>query len=181
MSMALPAGKNFPWTDRMVDKAKRTPVMYRVRINKREGLRSVFQPARQHSAGRHLQPDRGYRLPQVGSRWPLARGKTTGSTIDDRFFVSPAHNSVELGRQPARDDLHRLLRSIDSLGALSRWWSGVGPIDWDDRRHRPSVAGLSQELYATASLELRGAQQDFDAMCRAPGLPASRRSEIPSR
>src|SRR4029077_8572150 len=38
-----------------------------------------------------------------GSHWPLARGNSTGRTIDDRVALTPCHNSVMTcdGRRPA--------------------------------------------------------------------------------
>ena len=163
-------GKNFTWTGDMVEKAKRTPVMYRVRLNDRDDLAAVyFNPLDATLPGAIFSPffDRGYLVtPNYwGSHWPLARGKTTGSTIDDRFLVSPAHNSVMSWASNRPEVISTAsFRSIDSLGrskpmVVRRWTWLIGMTDATDSRLLDWVRSFTHP----ASLELRGAQQDFEA------------------
>lgn len=163
-------GRNFTWTDQMIDKAKRMPVVYRVRINTKEDLAAVyFNPLDATLPGAVFSPffDRGYLVtPNYwGSHWPLARGKTTGSTIDDRFFVSPAHNSVMSWASNRPGEISTAsFRSVDSLGrskpmTVRRWTWMVGMTGDGDSQ----LLDWARSFTEPASLELRGAQLEFEA------------------
>jgi hypothetical protein len=77
-----------------------------------------------------------------GSHWPLARGQTTGGTINDRIHASPGHNSVlSWARHRPTTGKESLLTTIDSLGQskLMRrqtWTWLIGLTDASDQEVR---------------------------------------------
>src|SRR5438132_5581477 len=107
------------------------PAIYRIRLHKDETDAAIcFNPVDTHLP-QIFSPffDHGYMATPAYwvSHWPLARGKTTGWAIDDRIYLSPAHNSLmtwNLERQTAvRSDT---IQTVDTLGqsrtmTLRRW------------------------------------------------------------
>jgi hypothetical protein len=94
-------GLTFP-IDRNAEAALRAqtawPAIYRVRLNRVDAETAVYF----HPGDAQLAPlffdafyDRGQLVTPAywGSHWPLARGNATGSAIDARIAISPAHNS----------------------------------------------------------------------------------------
>src|SRR5690349_4480007 len=87
------------WPAEMADEVQGTPIIYRVRLHKEETAAAIyFNPLDTRLPPVIFAPffDRGVMVTPVywGSHWPLARGKSTGWTIDDRIYYSPSHNSV---------------------------------------------------------------------------------------
>ena len=75
------------------------PALWRIRLHKQETSAAIsFSPRETHQPYAIYAPfsDRGQLVTPVywGSHWPLARGKTTGSGIDDGIHRTPAHNSI---------------------------------------------------------------------------------------
>ena len=93
-----PDGK-LEWPADLLEKSQRIPVCYRVKLHKDESATAVyFSPFEKKLPTFPFAPfyDRGQMVTPVywGSHWPLARGKATGWSIDDRIYSSPSHNSV---------------------------------------------------------------------------------------
>jgi hypothetical protein len=145
------------------------PAIYRARINKEETLAAVcFSPGESEQPPMVFAPffDHGELVTPCywGSHWPLARGNSTGRTIDDRIGFTPCHNSVMTwaGRRPkplAMADV----ATIDTLGnarrmSLRRWAWLIGMIDEPDARLRDRA----RSLIAPPSLDLRGATLAFE-------------------
>ncbi|MCB9769899.1 MAG: hypothetical protein H6752_17005 [Candidatus Omnitrophica bacterium] len=130
------------------------PAIFRVRLNKQERLSGIyFNP-------------RDFDLPQIvfgpffdqgvmvtpaywGSHWPLARGKTTGGSIDDRIHLTPSHNSLmtwgfKHRPEPIED---RLAETKDALGKLRtmqirKWRWLIGMTDLSDDQLIEKVKSL---------------------------------------
>ncbi len=146
-----------------------SPAIYRIRSSKQDRLAAVYYNPQE------------LRLPPVvfapffddgqmvtpcywGSHWPLARGNSTGSRIDDRIQFTPCHNSVMSwgGCRPAP------LRSaevttLDTLGRskpmiVRRWAWLIGMTDAADAR----LLQWAKSFATPPSLELSEATLDFD-------------------
>jgi hypothetical protein len=144
------------------------PAIYRLRLGKNERLSAVyFSPNETRLPGVVFAPffDGGQMVTPCywGSHWPLARGNSTGSKIDDRIEVTPTHSSVMswAGHRPAPLASGELI-TLDSLGRsrsmnVRRWAWLIGMSDATD-------AGLIDRAKSFAtppSLELRGARLSF--------------------
>jgi len=161
----------YAWPDELLEKARRTPVLYRVRLHKDDSSTAVyFNPLDTHLPPAIFQPfyDRGYMVTPVywGSHWPLARGKSTGWTIDDRIYYSPSHNSVMSWGLHSRPTPLRTadLETLDTLGQskpmnVQEWVWLIGVTDAADTR----VLEWARSFAAPPSLELKGARYDFDS------------------
>ncbi len=75
-----------------------------------------------------------------GSHWPLARGNSTGNSIDDRIQFTPTHNSVMswAGKRPVPLSTSELV-TLDTLGRsrpmiVRRWAWLIGTSDAADGR-----------------------------------------------
>jgi len=84
--------------DREIRKTRNIPAVYRIRLHKEEPQAAVyFSPRDPHLVSNFYSPfyDQYCLVTPVywGSHWPLARGKTTGGSIDDRIHFTPAHNA----------------------------------------------------------------------------------------
>ena len=166
-----PKGKNYTWPEAMKEKARGTPVMYRVRLNKQESSTAIyFNPLDPHLAPIIYSPffDRGYMVTPAywGSHWPLARGKTTGWTIDDRIHISPAHNSLMTWGLQSRPTPLRTadIETIDTLGrskamTVRQWVWLIGMTDASDTR----LLEWARSFSKPPSLEVKGARYDFDS------------------
>jgi hypothetical protein len=166
-----PKGRNYTWPEEMEEKARRTPVVYRVRLNKKESAAAFyFNPLDPHLAPIIFNPffDRGYMVTPAywGSHWPLSRGKTTGWTIDDRIFVSPAHNSLISWGLHSRPGPVRTanIETIDTLGqaklmTIQQWVWLIGMTDASDAR----LLEWAHSFSRPPSLEVKGARYDLDS------------------
>jgi hypothetical protein len=99
-----------------------------------------------------------------GSHWPLARGNSTGRTIDDRIRFTPTHNSVMswVGCRPVPLATADLV-TLDTLGrarpmTLRRWAWLIGMSDAADAR----LVDRAKSFATPPSLDLRGARLEFE-------------------
>ena len=98
-----------------------------------------------------------------GSHWPLARGDSTGRTIDDRIRFTPCHNSVMTwaNRRPAPLET-AAYATLDAMGrarpmTMRRWAWLIGMTDAPDPRLLQWAAS-----YATPpAIEVRGGRLVF--------------------
>ena len=165
-----PEGK-YAWPEPLIEKARRTPVLYRVRLHKDEASTAIyFNPLETHLPPAIFAPfyDRGYMVTPVywGSHWPLARGKSTGWTIDDRIYYSPSHNSVMSWALHARPTPLRTadLETLDTLGQsrpmnVQEWAWLIGMTDAPDAR----LLEWAHSFTTPPSLEVKGARYDIDS------------------
>jgi len=126
-------------------KSRDMPVVFRVRLNKRENLTGVyFNPNDKQMPQGFFGPfyDRGTLVTPAywGSHWPLARGKTTGGSIDDRIHLTPSHNSIlTWGMDHTPDPLEdEIVDATDTLGQFrpmrrQKWAWMIGMTDASDK------------------------------------------------
>jgi hypothetical protein len=144
--------------------------VYRVRLHKDDPMTAIYF----HAQDRRLPPvvyapfiDAGQVVTPCywGSHWPLARGQTTGGTINDRIHATPAHNSVmswAMQRPPTLREAR--LQTIDSLGRsksmqVQTWVWLIGMTDAADSH----VLEWAQSFSAPPSLEdLVGVRLDVE-------------------
>jgi hypothetical protein len=149
---------------------KRTPAVYRVRLNKKDATAAIyFNPLDTNLPPAIFDPffDRSYMVTPMywGSHWPLARGKTTGWTIDDRIHDSPGSNcSMSWARSRPAPISVTNIESVDTLGqskpmTLQRWVWLIGMSDAPDAR----LLEWAQSFSKPPSLELQGARLDIDS------------------
>ena len=144
------------------------PALYRLRFGKDEKLSAIyFNPNETHLPGVVFGPffDGGQMVTPCywGSHWPLARGNSTGRTIDDRIQFTPTHNSVMswAGRRPT-PLLTSELVTLDALGrsrpmSVRRWAWLIGMSDAADAR----LVDWAKSFATPPTLDLRGARLDF--------------------
>ena len=119
--------------------------------------------------------DRGELVSPVywGSHWPLARGKITAYSIDDRIFESPAHNSIGgwlpqsdgkggWGNWEVRPFESNKLTMLNSLGHagemdFSRWSWLIAKTEASDE----SLLKWAKSYSAPPSVEVSGAELDL--------------------
>jgi len=145
------------------------PAMYRVRLHKHEKLAAVsFNPKESEQPPMVFGPffDGGQMVTPCywGSHWPLARGNSTGRTIDDRIAFTPCHNSVMTwaGRRPKPLGTAELA-TLDTLGrarhlTVRRWAWLIGMSDAADAR----LVDWAKSFATPPSLDLRGARLNFE-------------------
>ena len=145
------------------------PAIYRLRLNKDEELSAIsFNPNLTILPPVVFAPffDQGEMVTPCywGSHWPLARGNSTGRTIDDRFQFTPCHNSVMswAGSRPAPLRSAELV-TLDTLGrsrsmTVRRWAWLIGMTNDPDRR----LVTRAKSFATPPALDLRGARLDFD-------------------
>ena len=153
-----------------VGEPRDVPAVYRVRLHRDDTQTAIsFNPIDTHLPKHLFSPfyDRGVMVTPAywGSHWPLARGNTTGWTIDDRIFLTPSHNSVLSWGLDNQTPLHACtLQTIDTLGR-SRWMTSrryawlIGITDAPDSR----LLQWAQSFKNPPSLELKGAHLEPDA------------------
>jgi hypothetical protein len=145
----------------------KVPVLFRLRFGKDERLSAVyFNPGENRLPGVIFAPffDAGQMVTPCywGSHWPLARGNSTGQTIDDRIALTPTHNSVMswAGRRPTPLATSERV-TLDTLGRsrlmIERRWAWlIGASDASD----PRLVAWAKSFSTPPSLDLRGAQGD---------------------
>ena len=156
------------------------PALYRLRFGKNEKLAAIyFNPNETQLPGVVFAPffDGGQMVTPCywGSHWPLARGNSTGRTIDDRIQFTPTHNSVMswAGKRPAPLATAELV-TLDTLGrsrpmTVRRWAWLIGMSDADDGR----LVDWAKSFATPPSLELQRSTARLRRICgRAPGDPA---------
>jgi hypothetical protein len=144
------------------------PAIYRIRLNRAERLAAVyFNPNETRLPPVVFAPffDKGEMVTPCywGSHWPLARGNSTGRSIDDRIEFTPCHNSVMswAGCKPAPLQTASLV-TLDTLGRsrpmiVRRWAWMIAMTDASDR----SLLARAKSFASPPSLEVRGARLDF--------------------
>ena len=146
-----------------IRKSRGVPAVYRVRLNNQEASAAVyFNPNDKHLPPAIFAPffDQGYLVTPAywGSHWPLARGKTTGGSIDDRVQLTPAHNSIMSWARSRPEPLRaETVDTTDTLGRSRRmlvqqWVWLIGMTDADDQRLLQWARSFAQP----PSLKLRG-------------------------
>ncbi len=148
---------------------ERVPALYRLRFahdeaqaaiyfnpNETELPRVVFAPF--FDGGQMVTPC------YWGSHWPLARGNSTGQTIDDRIHLTPTHNSVMswAGRRP-RPLATAEVTTLDTLGRARlmtrrRWAWLIGTSDDGDGR----LIDRAKSFTTPPSLDLAGARIAYE-------------------
>ncbi len=159
------------WPPELAEKAKGTPIIYCVHPHKDEKAAAIyFNPMDTQIAPIIYAPffDRGVMVTPAywGSHWPLSRGKSTGWTIDDRIYVSPAHNSVITWGLHARPRPIRSaeIETLDTLGhprrmSVERW-------AWLIAMNEDSSARLlewARSFSKPPSVELKGGRFELNA------------------
>jgi hypothetical protein len=146
-----------------------SPAIYRLRLSKKETLAAIyFNPREPRLPPVVFAPffDDGQMVTPCywGSHWPLARGNSTGSKIDDRIQFTPCHNSVMswAGCRPAPLQSSEVV-TFDTLGRskpmmVQRWAWLIGMTDADDAR----LVQWAGSFATPPSLELSGATLAFD-------------------
>jgi len=148
------------------------PLVYRIRLHRDEAATAIyfnpsdrFRPEELVTFGPFF--DQGYMVTPAywGSHWPLGRGKTTGATIDNRIFASPAHNSLMTWafNQPTPISV-AALEMMDALGqakpmTVRRWAWLIGMTEASDAQ----VLDWARSFAKPPSLKLEGARLDIDS------------------
>jgi hypothetical protein len=98
-----------------------------------------------------------------GSHWPLARGNSTGSKIDDRIQFTPTHNSVMswAGKRPEPLSTAELF-TLDTLGrsrrmTIRRWAWFIGMSGANDAQ----LIDRAKSFATPPSVKLTGARLAF--------------------
>lgn len=155
------------------------PAIYRLRLSKGEELAAVsFNPNLTVLPPVVFAPffDRGEMVTPCywGSHWPLARGNSTGRTIDDRIALTPTHNSVMSWAGSRPEPLRtENLNTLDTLGRsrpmVSRRWAWlIGMSDASDHLLRDRARSFA----SPPSIDVHGARLDFEGY--RPGRRAIR-------
>ena len=153
-----------------IRKSREMSAIYRVRLHKDESAAAIyFNPSDKKLPPAIFRPffDRGYMVTPVywGSHWPLARGKSTGGSIDDRIYFSPAHNSVMSWARTRPNPLStRVLETIDTLGKskpmrVQQWAWLIGMTEANDAR----LLEWAHSFQKPPSLEVQGARLSADS------------------
>ena len=107
-----------------------------------------------------------------GSHWPLARGNSTGSKIDDRIGFTPCHNSVMSWAGTRPEPIYAaMVQTLDSLGrsrlmSERRWTWLIGSSDENDEQLRDRARSFA----SPPALELQRRPNGFCRLQpRAPG------------
>ncbi len=165
-----PEGK-MEWPADLLEKSQRVPVCYRVKMHKDDSATAIyFSPFEKKLASIPFAPfyDRGQMVTPVywGSHWPLARGKATGWTIDDRIYSSPSHNSVltwGMSNRPAPLRASEIV-TLDTLGRVRPMtvetyvWL-IGMTDAADAR----LLEWAHSFMTPPALEVRGARIELES------------------
>jgi hypothetical protein len=147
---------------------KGVPAIYRLRFSKGEDLSAIyFNPNETRLPPVVFAPfsDAGQIVTPCywGSHWPLARGNSTGSKIDDRIQFTPCHNSVMSWAGCRPEPIQSaVLSTLDSLGrsrplSVRRWAWLIGMTDESDAH----LVDWAKSFARPPDLELRGARTDF--------------------
>jgi hypothetical protein len=144
------------------------PALYRLRFSKNEPLSAIyFNPGESELPGVVFAPffDAGQMVTPCywGSHWPLARGNSTGRTIDDRIQFTPTHNSVMswAGKRPVPLATAEHV-TLDTLGrsrsmTTRRWAWLIGMSDAADNR----LVDWAKSFATPPSVDLTGARIDL--------------------
>jgi hypothetical protein len=157
---------NFP--DDIAKKTKSTPAVYRIYFNKSDKFSAVyFTPYVTRDAPRFFAPLFDHGVPVTpaywGAHWPVARGKSITTTLDDRIYDSVAHNSTITWPGGARPQPLFMgnFETLDGLGraktmTVGEWEFWIGLTDASDSRVLECMRSFSHP----PSLEISGARYD---------------------
>ena len=173
MSFPFPGPRRDDWKIALSQTMKvgKMPVVYRVRLHKKDPETAIyFNPLDENLPPVIFAPfyDRGYLVTPAywGSHWPLARGKTTGWTIDDRIHHSPSHNSLMSWGLTSRPKPIRsaTLETLDTLGRTKtmiteQWAWMIGLTEISDQR----LLERARSFTRPPSLEVKGAHFDVES------------------
>lgn len=165
-----PVSSELGYPGRKMQNPRKVPILYRIRLHKEEPAAAIYFNPNDKSAPIAFSSlfDRGQVVTPAywGSHWPLARGTSTGWSIDDRIHLTPAHNStLTWGMSNRPEPLSSgEIQSIDALGQsktmiVQRWAWLIGMTDSSDTR----LLEWAQSFSRPASLEVAGAKLDFDS------------------
>jgi hypothetical protein len=158
---------------RKLDNPAKVPIMFRIRIHKDDDAAAIYFNPGDRGVPILFNPffDRGQLVTSGywGSHWPLARGNTTGATIDDRITITPSHNSMMtwgMGNRPEPIGSSETV-SLDALGRsksmlVQRWAWLIGMTSEDDRELLARAASFA----TPASLQIKGGRLDLEAYVR---------------
>jgi hypothetical protein len=144
------------------------PAIFRVRLDKDDPTAAIyFSPLDKTLPQDVYGPfyDKGQMVTPVywGSHWPLARGNVTGGAINDRFSLTPAHNSIITWGFFHRPTPVRTahVETLDTLGRskpmlVQTWAWLIGMSDADDAR----LLQWARSFTAPPSVQLHGALLD---------------------
>ncbi len=154
-----------------IGKRREVPAVYRVSIHKDDDSTAIYFSPHPDHPRIVFAPffDRGYLVTPAywGSHWPLARGMTSGSAIEQRIYLSPAHNSLMsfATNRPIRPTPIHIaqIESLDTLGqpktmTVRQWVWLIGMNDLSDAR----LLEWAHSFTRPPSLDLKGARLDFD-------------------
>lgn len=163
---------SIPFVAERVPPGPMPPIIYRVQFGKEESETAVYFNPRDPYRVEELvtfRPfsEQGYMVTPAywGSHWPLARGKTTGWSIDDRLHVSPSHNSLMSWERHRPEPVSRETgMSIDTLGRsrdmrTERWVWMIGITGEPDDR----LIARARSFGEPASIDVEGAELGVDS------------------
>ena len=151
-------------------KTRDMPIVYRIRLNKKEKLSAIYFNPNDAFIPNIFAPfsDRNVTVTPTywGNHWPLARGRTTGYAINDRVQFTPAHNSIMtwgFEKQPVPVQRAEL-ETLDALGApkwmkLRQWVWLIGMTDSDDRQ----LLKWAHSFSHPPELDVKGARLAIDS------------------
>jgi hypothetical protein len=149
---------------------RKVPIVYRLRVHKDEEASVVYFNPNDTSAPFAFQGlrDRGRLVTPAywGSHWPLARGATTGWSIDDRIYLTPAHNSTltwGLSNRPVPLSSGEI-QTIDTLGrsktmSVQKWAWLIGMTTDNDVR----LLEWARSFTRPPNISLTGATTDLES------------------
>ncbi len=157
------------WPEDMTEKIRGMPAVYRLRLHQDDAATAIyFNPLDTHLPHPFAPfSDRGQVVTPAywGSHWPLGRGKTTGSAIDDRIYVNPGHNSLMTWAfdRPAPIRTARI-EALDARGqsrsvSEQRWAWLIGMTDESDQRLLEWARSFTRPPF----VGLTGARLEFDS------------------
>jgi hypothetical protein len=182
--------------DSELRKSRETPIVFRVRLNKREEMAGVyFNPNDKKLPPIFFKPfyDDGELVTPAywGSHWPLARGKTTGGSIDDRIHLTPSHNSImtwALDHRPVPIE-DEIVEATDTLGQYRKmqrrkwaWLIGMSDasdeilLEWARSFAQPPGLSVRGGRYQSYSSERRAHRIEAESSSVAIEI----RPEVPS-
>ena len=164
---------------------KAVPAIYRLRFAKNDDLAAIyFNPNEARLPPVVFAPfsDAGQIVTPCywGSHWPLARGNSTGSKIDDRIQFTPCHNSVMSWAGTRPEPIQSAtIQTLDTLGrsrrmTVRRWAWLIGMTDANDAQLRDRARSFA----CPPDLDLVGRSPDLAGYCverRAIRLEATAR------
>jgi hypothetical protein len=146
------------------------PILFRVRVHKDDTAAAIYFNPNDRGVPMLFNPffDRGELVTAAywGSHWPLARGNTTGATIDDRITITPSHNSMMtwgMSNRPAPVSSAEIM-TLDALGRskmmnVQRWAWLIGMTPASDA----DLLAWAASFGTPASLETKGARLDVNS------------------